>query len=307
DKMNPPTGEGKTRPVVFERHLPTMTQALMEGARRNTMWQNDVTHHRLGIFLGRYWSEISRGAIKDARIIEPVYHSLPTMNEIERWMNGPGRDVLLDTLGNPEEEQLTPTIRVLGELREPRAISLLIARIETTNELRDRTHALTLGAICDTLGQLGDRRALIPLLQLVSRTVDVSRRAAQPKRRNNLPPGDPDIPGSIVYAAVIRASGQLGDLSALNSILLAVNDLDPYVRTQALEAIKRLDPHGDDVRSRIAVREALNDPRDSVVRTASQIVVQYHDLDAVSTLHHLNETRPELAQVASDTLRKLGH
>lgn len=306
DSGNPPTGEVKTLPVVFERPLPVLAPVLFESARRNPTWQHVVTLHRLGIFLGRYWSEISRGTLKDGRILDPIYKTLPVMNEVERWMNGPGRDVLLETLGNPEEETLIPIIRVLGELREPRAISSLIARIEAVGEIKDRAHALTVGAMCDTLGLLGDRRAQLPILQLVRRVVNVTERAAQPKRRENLPTGDQDIPGSIVYAAAIRATGQLGDQTALENVLFAIHDLDPYVRTQALEAVKRLDPHGDALHSRLTVREALNDPRDSVVRSACQIVVQYRDIDAVATLRRLTEERPELATTAFDALRQLG-
>ena len=89
-------------------------------------------------------------------------------------------------------------------------------------------------------------------------------------------------------------------------ILRATHDFDPYVRIQALEAVKNLDTHGEDVRSRSTAREALNDPRDTVVRTACQLVLQYHDTDAHSNLHRIIETRPELAAIAYDTLRQLG-
>src|SRR5205823_5601968 len=83
------------------------------------------------------------------------------------------------------------------------------------------------GHICDALGRLGDNRAVQPMIQLVERSVSVVIRAARPKRRDNLPVGDPDIPGSIVYAAVIRALGQLNDRNTLDFIIRAANDFDP--------------------------------------------------------------------------------
>jgi HEAT repeat protein len=159
--------------------------------------------------------------------------------------------------------------------------------------------------MCDTLGQLGDRRAVPVLLQFLHRVVDVDRRQNTPKRADNLPSGDEEIPGSILYAAAIRACGLLGDHSALNDIVSASNDFDPYVRVQALEAIKRLDPQGEDARSRIAVRTALNDPREKNIQVACQLVQQYRDIEAASVLQQLIDTRPALSGLAYETLRRL--
>ena len=308
DNTNPPpaTAEADTIPVVFERHFPTLAQALFNGARRYTLWQNTVAIHRLGLMLSRYWSEISQGKIKDGRIIDQVYQCGPLMNEIEPWMQGQGRDTLLNTLANPDEEVLIPTVKVLGELRDPRAASLLITRLDAITEVKDRSHALTIGAMCETLGQLGEPHALSSLRQLVDRVIDVPARTHQPKLKDNLPAGDPEIPSSIVYAAAVHTGGLLGDRTALESVSLATRDLDPYVRSQAFDAIRRLDPRGEDIRSRTAVREALHDPRESIVRSASQLVVQYRDSDAVPALRQLIETRPEFAYLAQDALRQLG-
>jgi HEAT repeat protein len=228
------------------------------------------------------------------------------MPEIERWMNGPGRDVLLETLAGSEEEAFSPAVKVLGEMREPRAISVLISRIETTTSINSREQAIRLGHMCDTLGRLGDRRAVPPMLQLIGRILDASRRAAHPKRRDNLAAGDADIPGSIVYAAVIRAFGQMNDRSTFDFVVRAASDFDPFVRIEALEALKQIDSAGEDVRSQSAVREALNDPRDTNARTACQIVAQYRDTNAIATLQRLTQTRPEVAAAAYDALRQLG-
>jgi HEAT repeat protein len=308
DNTNPlPTSSVTgTIPIVFERHLPTLAQALFAGARRQALWQNTIAIHRLGLLLGRYWSEVSQGQIKDNRIVDQIYQCVPLMNEVEPWMQGPGRDTLLKTLADSEDEMLAPTVKVLGELRDLRAASLLITRLDATTTIRDRSHALTVGTMCETLAQLGEPRALASLQNLVDRVVNIPSRMHESKLKDNLPPGDPDIPGSIVYAAVIHAYGLLGNRAAVEKILLATRDLDPYVRSQALDAIRRLDPRGEDQHSRIAAREALHDPRESIVRSASQLVVQYRDNDAVSALQQLIQTRPELAYLAQDALRQLG-
>lgn len=305
DSTQPPT-DGQTLPAAFQRDMPPLAHILFEGARKSPTWQNVLAVHRLGTLLGRYWGDIAQEAVKDERIIDPVYACIPMMPEVERWMAGPGRDVLLETLSDGDDLAFTIVVRVLGELREPRATSLLIGRIDATTELTDRAQARALGAACETLGRLGDRRAVAPMLRLVERTVEVSRRAGYPKLRDNLQPGDSDIPGSMVYASVVRSSGQLEDRTALDTVLQASTDFDPYVRTQALEALKRIDPKGEEARCRSAAREALNDPRESNVRVACQLVLQYHDSDASSALRHLIETRPELAATAYDTLRQLG-
>lgn len=305
-KASPGAAGTDTLPVVFERDLASLATALFEGARSSPAWQNVLAVHRLATLLGRYWGEISRNTVEDLRIIEPVYACLPMMPEVERWMNGPGRDVLLEALASNDEQALTPVVKVLGEMREPRAISLLVSSIEATTSITSREQAIRLGHMCDTLGRLGDRRAVQPMLQLVESSVNVVTRAAHPKRRDNLAVGDVDIPGSIVYAAVIRAFGQLDDRTTLDFIVRAANDFDPYVRAEVLEALKRIDPAGSDMRSQLAVREALNDPRNSNARLACQLVAQYRDTNAISSLQRLTQTRPEVAAAAYDALRQLG-
>lgn len=308
DTINPPatTAELGVLPVVFERHLPTLAQALFDGARRYTLWQNTIALHHLGLLLGRYWSGISQGNIKDSRIIDQIYQCVPLMNEIEPWMQGPGRDTLLNTLANPDEVVLIPTVKVLSDLRDPRTASLLITRLDAITEIKNRSHALTIGAMCETLGQLGEPRALSCLQQLVNRVINVTSRTHQSKLEDNLPPGDPEIPGSIVYAATVYAYGLLGDRTALEYVVLATHDLDPYVRSQAFDAIRRLDPCGEDKRSRIAAREALHDLCEPIVRSASQLIVYYRDSEASPALRQLSEMQPKFAYLAQDALRQLG-
>ncbi len=306
DSMALPKQEANELPLILENDLPPLAHALFEGARRSPTWQAALALHRLGLFLGRYWAEASHGAIQDARILDTVYATSPMMNEVERWMNGPGRDVLLASLADANEEAFPLIVKTLGELRDPRATSVLLTRLDNTRELTSREQALSLASVCETLARLRDRRSVTSMSQLLNRVVDINRRGQQPKRRDNLAPGDKDIPGSILYAAILRADGQFGEHEALESTLSATRDFDPYVRTQAIEALKRIDPKGEDIRSRIAAREALYDPRDTVVRSAAQLVVQYRDSDAIPVLRNLVDARNDLSPAAYDALRQLG-
>lgn len=295
---------GSSLSLIFERDLPTLATALVEGAKSTQYWQLAIALHRLGMLLGRYWGEISRGTIQDQRIVQQVYACLPMMPEIERWMNSTGRDVLWEAL-TYQEDAFLPILKILSELRDPRTSQALIARLDATTQLADREHAIRLGQICDMVVQLGDHRAIGSIRELVKRTVNVDARAARGKRRDNLPVGDADIPASIVYGAAIRTFAQFGDRSTLDFILRAANDFDPYVRTQALEALKSIDSQGEDAGTRMVVREALNDPRDTVVRVACQLISQYHDIESVTSLRILAETRPEFAAAVQETLRQL--
>jgi hypothetical protein len=295
-------------PLVFERHLPTVARALFAGAQREQTWQYVVALHRLSLLLGHYWGEISQGRLKDGHIIDPVYHCLPMMNDVEHWMQSPGRDILLKALANAPEEELMLVIKTLRDVHDPRAVPLLIARLDAISILKDRLHALMISSICDALGQLGqpgDRSAVTALQSLVERTIKIPRPGGN-RRRDNLPINDPTVPASIVYAAAVRTCGQLGEKNTLDFVYPATMDFDPYVRNQALEAIKRLDPRGEDERSRSVTRAALDDPRELIVRNAVLLIGQYHDLEAISHLQWLGELRPGLADLAQDTLRQLG-
>jgi HEAT repeats len=300
-----PAASGDTLPVVFERDLPALTTALFDGAKQAPDWRKAVTLHRLGLLLGRYWGEITRGVMPDARITPQVYGCLPLMPAIEQWMNGPGRAALLEGLAN-EEDAFGPCLRALRDLRETQAAAALLAQLDRTTHIRDREQASRIGQMCDALAQLYDRRAVATLQQLVQRVIPTQARAARARRSENLPTGDAEIPASIVYGASLRALASFQDRGVLDLVLKASSDYDPYVRAQAMEALKGIDPTGEDPRSREVVREALNDPRDAVARTACQLAGQYRDLEALPVLTRLVETRPALASFAQEALRRVG-
>jgi hypothetical protein len=298
------TTSGEKLPVVFDRDLPALVTALFEGAKQSPNWRNAIALHRLGLFLGRYWGEISRGAQQDPNITQPVLACLPMMPEIERWINGPGRDAIVNGL-NTDPAAFGPCLKAVKELRELRASSALLLRLDSTTNIADREDAMRLSQICDTLVQFGDRRVVGSLQQLITRVIPVSARANRARRRDNLPANDPEIPASIVYAAAIRTFAQLSDRSALDVVLQGTHDFDPYVRTSSLEALKSIDPRGEDPRSRAVAREMLDDPRDAVVRVACQLTAQYRDMEAIPLLQRLAETRPEFVPSAQSALRQL--
>lgn len=306
NSMQPPAAGSQALPIAFERNLSAYAQALFEGVRTHPMWQNTLALHYLGTLLGRYWSEISHGALQDTHIQDAVYACLPMMPEVEHWMAGQGRETLLRTLDQPEDATLAPIVKALGEMREIRAIGAIQAHLEAVRTITDLPQAITIEAMCHALVQLRGRQALMVLPTLIRRTLTTSERVQQGKKRENLPPGDPFIPGSIVSAAAIYALGQLGDRSMLDTIQTASQDVDPYVRTQALNALKQLDAHGEDQRSRQILHELLNDPNDDVVRAACTLVPVYRDSQATPILQQLTETRPNLAAAAYAALQQLG-
>lgn len=302
----PPSSERLDIPVIFERDLPARARALFEGARYAPNWQNVLALHYLGHFLGKYWNEIARGLQHDPRIVDPVQECLPMMPEAERWMAGPGRETLLEILAHPEEEaSLAPCIKVLGEMGDARVADSIVSYLDSVSMLGSDKQAFAIEAMCDTLVRLGNRQVLPHIQHALEHTVDTRRRASHPKQRNHLSAGDGDIPGSIVYAAAIRAYGHLGDREGLSIIQGASTDLDPYVRAQALSALKQLDPQGEDMRSRFIARDLLNDPNDAIAASACQLAARYHDEEAIETLKRLADTRPALAGAAREALRRL--
>ena len=69
--------------------------------------------------------------------------------------------------------------------------------------------------------------------------------------------------------------------------------------------MKSVDPGGEDERTRGVVREALHDPRDTVVRVACQLISLYHDVESITALQMLAESRPEFAASAQETIKQL--
>ncbi|GCE13748.1 HEAT repeat domain-containing protein [Tengunoibacter tsumagoiensis] len=302
---HPSPGPERPLPLLFERSFPDRARALIESVRIHISWQQALALHRLGMLLGRYWGEISRGEMNEPRIVDVVSPCLPLMRELERWMGNTGRDTLIAALSTTDWRQSLAISRALGELREVRALPSLLTLLSQITDVNDLQQALAVESLCHTLGNLRDPAAIEPLLQFLQRTIHLTERLKQAKQPENLPSGHPAIPESIAYAAIVRTCGQIGNPIALPTIQQAANDLDPYVRAQALEALRRMDPQGRSEQSQQIAREALNDPRASIVRFACQLVVDYRLHAASTDLRTLMETRPELYTPACEALRLL--
>ena len=330
DSLNLPltTGEEGTIPLAFQQDLAALMIALWEGARQYPCWQSVITLHRLCQLVGRYWQALSQHQTLPEKIRIQIEPCLVKMYDIEAWMKKQGRATLLAALLDPAEERLLPVIRVLQEMQEPQLEIALVQRLHTTTAVQTRTQAFMISAICDVLSyyhqpghqpghqQVNQAQPMMPtnldhatcveaLQQLAERVIDISGRQLFPRLSDNLPNGNEHIPGSIVYTAVLRALGTMRARVGLENALQATLDMDPYVRSIALETIGTIDERGEDKRSRIAVRQALQDPSETVINAASQVIIRFQDYEALPLLQELATTRPELTTLVQTTLRAL--
>jgi hypothetical protein len=299
-----------TIPTIFAQDLPELTRVLLSSTRLNPQWQLVVALYRLNLVIHHYWQAITNHHPLASEIRAPIEKSLLYTNKIETWLQRSGRDVLRATLTNPQEEILHYCIFALHEMHDPQLTSLLIARLNTINTLKDRTQAYTISTICEALCKddsniTTDRQHEIEqaLKALLKRIIDIPTR--QLPTKNSEPPADEQVPGSIVYIAILRTLAQLHAPASLPIILNATTDLDHYVRATAIEAIRMLDPNGKEPHSRTAVRAALQDPSEIVVHAASQAIISFQDKEAIALLQNLEAQSSDLKQMIQETLRSL--
>jgi HEAT repeat protein len=292
-------------PLAFERDLLPLMQALFSSTQREPCWQRVVALHQLATLLGRYWGGISRGAVREPQVVQPVMACLPLMSEVERWMNGPGRQVLLEAVLGDEEAAWMPVLRTLADLRELRVCSFLGERLTAVKRLESRQQAQRLALACEVLGQLGDGRALEQWRRLIVEVINSKERGSRAPRAEPLPSDDPQIPASILYVAILRGLALLRERSALDLCLQALSDFDPVVRAAALETLGQLDPMGEDRRSRLAMREALSEVALPVAAAACRLAAQYRDLDSIPALRYLFQARPGLREASAAALQQL--
>ncbi|GER81745.1 hypothetical protein KTAU_03830 [Thermogemmatispora aurantia] len=292
-------------PLVFERELQPLVQALFASARRYGGWPQVVALHQFALLLGRYWSGIVRGLIREPRIIQPVTSCLPLMPEIERWMNGPARDILLAALHDWNEQAWSPVVRTLLDLRELRLCAPLLAALERANRLESAEEAQRLGLACEALAALGERRALDVFRRLLTEVVVLSERTALAQRADPLPPENERVPGSILAVAVLRSLALLEARECLDLAVQACRDFDPVVREAAFMALMRLDSSGEQWSSRMAMREALSDPAPAVAALACRLAAQYRDRESLPALRYLLQSRPSVREAAAAALAQL--
>ncbi|MBX5450722.1 HEAT repeat domain-containing protein [Thermogemmatispora sp.] len=292
-------------PVAFERELRALAEALFTSARRYGGWQQVVALHQLALLLGRYWASIARGLVREPRIVKAVSDSLPLMPEIERWMNGPARDILLAALPAQDERAWSPVIKTLLDLRELRLSTPLLEILAQVRRLESAEEAQRLALACEALAALGEGRALETYRRLLQDVIVLQERLALAQRAEPLPPGDKHVPGSILAVAVLRALAQLATREGLDLVVQACRDFDPVVREAALEALMRLDGRGELRISRMAMREALSDQAPAVAALACHLAAQYQDRESLPALRYLLQSGPPVREAAAAALARL--
>lgn len=292
-------------PLVFERELLPLVEALFSSARRYGSWPQVVALHQFALLLGRYWSGIARGLIREPRVIQSVTGCLPLMPEIERWMNGPARDILLVALSERDERAWSPVVRTLLDLRELRLCAPLLNHLESVDRLESTQEAQRLGLACEALAALGERRALEVFRRLLTEVVALPERTALAQRADPLLPEDEHVPGSVLAVNVLRALALLGVSESLDLVVQACRDFDPVVREAAFEALMKLDASGEQWNSRMAMREALSDPAPAVTALACRLAAQYRDRESLPALRYLLQSRPSVREAAAAALAQL--
>nr|BBH95330.1 hypothetical protein KTA_35290 [Thermogemmatispora argillosa] len=292
-------------PIAFDRELQPLAQALFTSARRYGGWQQVVALHQLALLLGRYWAGIARGLIREPRIVHMVASCLPLMPEIEPWMNGPARDILLAALQVQDERAWSPIVRTLLDLRELRLATPLLDVLAKARRLESIEEAQRLALACEALAALGEGRALEAYRRLLREVVAFQDRTLLAQRAEPLPPEDEHVPGSILAVAVLRALAQLATREGLDLVAQACHDFDPVVREAALETLMKLDAHGEQRLSRMLMREALSDQAPGVAALACHLAAQYHDRESLPALRYLLQSRPSVREAAAAALAQL--
>ncbi|MDD5447598.1 MAG: HEAT repeat domain-containing protein [Actinomycetota bacterium] len=113
-------------------------------------------------------------------------------------------------------------IRLLGGYRDPRVSSLLLELVEESKSSEGEAQKDLLETICFTLGELGDRRSVNPL-------IEIARRGGIFRK------GWPDE----VRAAATMALGNIGDESAISVLKKNLKDPSMAVRAAAGRALDK--------------------------------------------------------------------
>ena len=194
--------------------------------------------------------------------------------------------------------------RALGQLGDKRAVEPLIAT------LRDRDPSVRLRA-AEALGQLGDKRAVEALIVATIRNRDpsVRRRAADAlgklKAEQSVEPLINALQDDdpVVRLQAAEALGRLKDERAVEPLINALQDDDPAMRLQAAEALGRL----RDERAVEPLIDALQDKNPSVRQSGARALGQLGDKRAVEALiTALADEDPSVRLRAAEALGQLG-
>ncbi len=145
-----------------------------------------------------------------------------------------GADLLLAQVRTSELQTRFWTIAAIGHADDHRAVEPLISALSDREEV-------VRAAAASGLGRLGDHRAVSPLLQALTNS----------KYDPRLSPilwcnGEPcrGMAGDLYVVpereACVQALGKLGDACAIPMLEKTLDDEDEYVRTAAVEALKKI-------------------------------------------------------------------
>jgi len=191
--------------------------------------------------------------------------------------------MLIDTLQSPQTTRVW-TVRfiskTLGNIRDPRAVDPLAARLDDP----DAKVRLT---IAETLGKLGDARAVEPLAAWLN-DPDANVRLMVAKALEQLGDAravDPlvarlDDPDANVRRVVAKALEQLGDARAVEPLVARLNDPDIDVRLTIAETLGKL----GDARAVDPLVARLDDPDANVRFMVAKALEQLGDLRGLSRL-----------------------
>lgn len=183
------------------------------------------------------------GRIRDLEILPMLCEQLA---DIDEWAS-PRISKVLVSFGSDAVEPLLETIasndslnarvwgaQVLGKLRDRKATMPLVHR------LHDRSEQMRM-VVSNALGDIGDNRALRPLIEIILRD-----------------------PVAAVRAQAASALGRIGDEGALPLLVTALGDPEYWMRFRALEAIEALQPTDTS-----PIEVALNDNNPEVRKRAA--------------------------------------
>lgn len=207
--------------------------------------------------------DASRAAIPALADREPVVRATAAHAVLSLPRDEAAR-LLLPLLSDKQEFVRRETAYALGLSRSTTAVEELIVALSRDKEAGVR------GAAAVALGQIGDARAVAALSEALGRHVSASgimnratfrkteenefvRRAAaislgQIKSREGVPALVAALTneraGDDVRRESARALGLIGDTSATPALRAALTARDPYLSQIALEALRKIDPHG---------------------------------------------------------------
>ena len=195
--------------------------------------------------------------------------------------------------------------KMLGNVGDERAVDPLIQTL--SDDIPDVRQAAA-----EALGRLGDKRAVDPLIEALSDDAPAVRKSAAEAlgRLEDKRAVDPLIEGlsddtPSVQGTTAEALGRLGDKRAFDPLIEALSDNNADVREAAAEALGRL----GDKRAVDPLIEALSDRLPTVRKAAVEALGQLGDKRAIDPLvKNLSDNYPSgVLDAARAALKKLGY